>query len=107
MCNQVSHVIARRAGKCGSSFLALLLVMIVHRTIANVACAQSLNWEGQTGVFVTPLAYLVPSQDHGFGRPVVAYHLFKRRPSSGRISSGIGNGGSIQPARVWLHAKFP
>ena len=85
MCNQVSHVIARRAGKCGSSFLALLLVMIVHGTIANVACAQSLNWEGQTGVFVTPLAYLVPSQDQGFGRPVVAYHYL----NAGRVVGGF------------------
>jgi hypothetical protein len=38
------------------------------------AVAQSLNWEGQTGVFVTPLAYTVPSGDKPLGRPVVAYH---------------------------------
>ena len=40
----------------------------------NTASAQSLNWEGQTGVFVTPLAYAVPSTEGGFGKPVVAYH---------------------------------
>jgi len=40
----------------------------------NTASAQSLNWEGQTGVFVTPLAYAVPSTERGFGKPVVAYH---------------------------------
>lgn len=38
------------------------------------ASAQSLNWEGQTGVFVTPLAYTAPSSSKGFGAPVVAYH---------------------------------
>src|SRR5438552_2848616 len=41
---------------------------------ANGASAQSLNWEGQDGIFVTPLAYAVPSTDKGFGRPIVAYH---------------------------------
>jgi hypothetical protein len=35
--------------------------------------AQSLNWEGQTGVFVTPLAYSAPSGDKAFGTLVVAY----------------------------------
>jgi hypothetical protein len=85
MCNQVSHIIDPRAGKCGSSFLALLFVIIVHGTIAKVTWAQSLNWEGQTGVFVTPLAYLVPSQDQGFGRPVVAYHYL----NAGRVVGGF------------------
>jgi len=34
----------------------------------GISAAQSLNWEGQTGVFVTPLAYTAAS------KPVVAYH---------------------------------
>jgi hypothetical protein len=38
------------------------------------ASAQTLNWEGQTGIFITPLAYVAPSSDKGFGMPVVAYH---------------------------------
>jgi hypothetical protein len=36
--------------------------------------AQSLNWEGQTGVFVTPLAYTAASPKNNIGRPIVAYH---------------------------------
>jgi hypothetical protein len=40
----------------------------------RTARAQALNWEGQTGIFVTPLAYVVPSPDRGFAPPVVAYH---------------------------------
>ncbi|MEN6534337.1 MAG: DUF3034 family protein [Bryobacteraceae bacterium] len=36
--------------------------------------AQSLNWEGQTGVFITPLAYTASSPKGGIGRPIVAYH---------------------------------
>src|SRR5207245_3085271 len=41
---------------------------------ANAAAAESLTWEGQDGIFVTPLAYAVPAADKGFGRPIVAYH---------------------------------
>jgi hypothetical protein len=41
---------------------------------ANIAPAQSLNWEGQTGIFVTPMAYIAPSGAKGFGIPIVAYH---------------------------------
>jgi hypothetical protein len=39
-----------------------------------LASAQALNWEGQTGIFVTPLAYTVPSHDSNFGLPSVGYH---------------------------------
>lgn len=42
--------------------------------IGSTARAQSLGWEGETGVFVTPLAYTAPSPTDGFGLPVVAYH---------------------------------
>ena len=42
---------------------------------ARPAVAQSLNWEGQTGVFVTPLAYTAASPNSGIGKPVVAYHF--------------------------------
>jgi hypothetical protein len=39
------------------------------------AAAQNLGWEGETGVFVTPLAYTAPSSPVGLGLPVVAYHF--------------------------------
>jgi hypothetical protein len=42
---------------------------------AGAAAAQSLNWEGQTGVFITPLAYTAASPASGFGHPIVAYHF--------------------------------
>jgi hypothetical protein len=59
-----------RSGMVGRFvFLAAMLCVAM-----NTASAQSLNWEGQTGVFVTPLAYAVPSTEGGFGKPVVAYH---------------------------------
>ncbi len=39
-----------------------------------IAHAQSLNWEGQTGAFITPFAYVSPSSAHGFGLPAVSFH---------------------------------
>ena len=42
---------------------------------AGAALAQSLNWEGQTGVFVTPLAYTAASPANNIGTPIVAYHF--------------------------------
>ena len=47
--------------------------------------AQSLNWEGQTGVFVTPLAYTAPSGKGGIGRPIVAYHYL----NAGEVLGGF------------------
>jgi hypothetical protein len=41
---------------------------------AGPACAQNSAWEGETGVFITPMAYTAPSTDNGFGLPIVAYH---------------------------------
>ena len=36
--------------------------------------AQNIAWEGETGVFITPMAYTAPSTSGGFGLPIVAYH---------------------------------
>ncbi|MBV9342376.1 MAG: DUF3034 family protein [Acidobacteria bacterium] len=69
----------RKTAEYGSSLLVLLLV------ISSLAHGQSLNWEGQTGVFVTPLAYLVPSKDKGFGHPVASYHYL----NAGSILGGF------------------
>jgi hypothetical protein len=57
----------------GSCRMILLLIAVLMGAGANIS-AQSLNWEGQTGVFVTPLAYTVPSMDKGVSLPVLSYH---------------------------------
>ena len=36
--------------------------------------AQNLNWEGQTGAFITPFAYTSASEKGKAGKPSVAYH---------------------------------
>ncbi len=66
--------------------LAAALLCIVLGGV-NTTYAQAINWEGQTGVFVTPLAYTVPSKDASFGRPVVAYHYL----DGGEVLGGFNN----------------
>ena len=54
--------------------LLLLLFALVSCSSWQTASAQTLNWEGQTGIFVTPFAYVAPSPDKGLGMPIVGYH---------------------------------
>jgi hypothetical protein len=65
---------ANRYSRVGrvSGAAALLLAGILS---TGAAAAQSLNWDGQTGVFITPLAYTAASPASGFGHPIVAYHF--------------------------------
>jgi hypothetical protein len=56
----------------GKSISALLATALLS---AGSAAAQNLNWDGQTGVFITPLAYTASSPKKGFGKPAVAYHF--------------------------------
>jgi hypothetical protein len=72
-----------RAMQSGSIRVFVLLAVIA--TGMNTASAQSLNWEGQTGVFVTPLAYILPSSETGLGKPVVAYHYL----DAGQVLGGF------------------
>jgi hypothetical protein len=54
--------------------------------------AQSLGWEGETGVFITPLAYTPVSEGHNF-EPVVGYHYLNAGPVIGdfhQISVTVG-----------------
>jgi hypothetical protein len=61
----------RQAAATPGALLALTLFLVAG---SGAGSAQSLNWEGQTGVFVTPLAYTAASPKNNIGRPIVAYH---------------------------------
>jgi hypothetical protein len=65
-----------------TSTLAALFLLVAG---TNLASGQSLNWEGQTGIFVTPLAYTAPSKKKGIGKPVVAYHFL----NGGKVLGGF------------------
>jgi hypothetical protein len=64
---------------------ALMLLLVFLAAGPSNVSAQSLNWEGQTGVFVTPLAYTVPSPEKGLGTPVAAYHYV----NAGQVLGGF------------------
>lgn len=67
--NLVSNLDPSRALFRFAIATAIALFMLVP-----IAPAQNLNWEGQTGAFVTPFAYTAASPDKGFGLPAVAFH---------------------------------
>jgi hypothetical protein len=55
----------------GSILTFVLTVVFVNAS----AFGQGLNWEGQTGAFVTPFAYTSGSPANGLGHPQVAFHF--------------------------------
>lgn len=57
------------------SHLNLLILTFAIVAMASVAShAQGLNWEGQTGAFITPFAYTSASEDGKFGKPQISFH---------------------------------
>ena len=58
------------ASQCRAVLVFLLVLICCDHT-----CAQSLDWEGQIGVFVTPLAYAPSSEENRFTLPIVSYHF--------------------------------
>jgi hypothetical protein len=67
-------------------FHSLLLALTLSLT-AHFAQAQSLGYEGPTGVFVTPLASTAASPAHGLGAPVIAYHVLAGGPVIGTFNT--------------------
>ncbi|HEY1208726.1 MAG TPA: hypothetical protein VGE85_05115 [Terracidiphilus sp.] len=57
------------------SYWAVLALLFVLALASHTAQAQSLGYEGPTGIFVTPLASTAASPAKGFGKPVVGYHF--------------------------------
>jgi hypothetical protein len=55
--------------------IQVIAVVILMFVLTTALQAQNIGWEGETGVFVTPLAYTAASPSHGLGRPLVAYHF--------------------------------
>ena len=71
-----------------SNILRAAFLAFFTFTFATVAAqAQSLGYEGPTGVFVTPLASVSPSPAKGLGQPSVAYHFLAAGPIVGDFST--------------------
>jgi hypothetical protein len=68
-------------------YVALGLLLTMAADVRPVS-GQSLNWEGQTGVFVTPLAYTAASSKKGLGKPIVAFHFLNGGKVLGNFYQG-------------------
>ena len=66
-----------------NSWLALLFLLLILSFAPRISQAQSLGYEGPTGVFVTPLASTAASPANGAGHPVIAYHVLAGGPVIG------------------------
>jgi hypothetical protein len=71
---QVYRSIKQAPRRLGQGCWPLFICIALALGLTASASAQSLGWEGETGVFVTPLAYTAASPANGIGLPVVAYH---------------------------------
>jgi hypothetical protein len=61
----------------------LIALLAVLSFAAAAAQAQSLSFEGPTGILVTPLASVAGSPANGAGHPVIAYHVLVGGPVLG------------------------
>ena len=52
----------------------LVTITVSIAAFADSLHAQNIGWEGETGVFVTPLAYTAKSPKTGLGNPLVGFH---------------------------------
>jgi len=75
--------VVRCSGRLGTVLAVVLAAVIGTSVSRGTAFAQSLNWEGQTGVFVTPLAYSVSTGSTSLSLPVVSYHYLNAGPVLG------------------------
>jgi hypothetical protein len=70
------------------------------------AWAQSLNWEGQTGVFITPLAYPAASPANNISKPIVAYHFLNAGPVLGNFHTASVTAGLFKRAEFGYTRAF-
>jgi hypothetical protein len=75
--------------------LLALTAILFGILLPTTVHAQALGWEGETGVFVTPLAYTASAEGQKI-HPVVAYHYFAAGSVIGdfheaSIEVGLGN----------------
>ena len=105
----MSLTLGRAAGSCRPSEFKRSKKMAINRIFAkyiSVAAlvlgalffsqrvnAQSLTMDGESGIFLQPLADVVPSPQHKFGEPTVSFHAVDAGPVAGdHINIGIEEG---------------
>ncbi len=93
-------------GGQSTSLLAILLLAAAFTGSAQKTSAQSLNWEGQNGIFVTPLAYSVPGKQNGFDWPAVSYHYVNAGSVIGGFHQNFNHRRRLRSIRIRLHARL-
>ena len=78
-----NRLVARTPGAVAGLLGQVITVLLFVGLLPITANAQGLNWEGQTGGFITPFAYTAPSPSKGFGKPAVAFHFLNGGPVVG------------------------
>lgn len=64
--------------------------------------AQSLNMDGQSGIFLQPMADVVPSPEHKFGGPTLSFHAV----DAGPVAADYINVGVEEGFGNWLEFGF-
>src|SRR5208283_1513300 len=77
---------------------SLLVIFLI--STAPVGHAQRLNWEGQTGAFITPFAYASPSPAKGFGLPAASFHYLDGGTVLGGLYEASGTVGFLRRFEV-------
>ena len=105
----------------GLHVLSFVIAAIFLISFSTAMSAQSLGWEGETGVFVTPLAYTAGAEGK-VAEPVVGFHFFDAGPVIGQfyeasVEVGLGKrfelgytsdmhvqGGDAQLSPLWQNS---
>lgn len=80
----------------------VVAIVVAFVLAAPAARAQSLNWEGQTGAFITPFAYVSPSSSHGFGTPAVSFHYL----DGGQVIGGLYQASGTVGFLKWFEVGY-
>lgn len=79
-CKNLPAAMTRRRVQRACAVVGFLLALTTP-----AAHGQNLNWEGQTGAFVTPFAYVTDSPARGIGLPAVSFHYL----NGGQVLGGF------------------
>ena len=86
------------------SFILPILAALVLVPRAN---AQSLTMDGESGIFLQPLADVVPSPQHKFGGPTVSFHAVDAGPVAGNYINIRSGRGIWELAGIRVHPQQP
>jgi hypothetical protein len=92
MSTRPTFIVSRKSLSKARLFLPAISCLVLFGS-AHLVHAQQLGWEGETGVFVTPLAYTVATPERKFALPVVAYHFLNAGSVIGRYNQLSITGG--------------